>query len=469
MENQLLRKVHWKHLMMLIACFVSMIEAQAQSFDFMSDNEGSTIYYDVKGKNAIVVSGDTKYTGHISIPSVVSNGGVDYTVTEIGNFAFDECADLDSVTLPSSLESIGMYSFTKCTSLRTISIPNNVSSIGTYAFWGCVNIVSITLPSALKSLESHTFYECSNLKAIIIPYGVRSIGSNAFEGCRMMASISIPNSVNTIESFAFEGCSSLSSITLPDQLTSLEKYVFSDCSKLPSLVIPNSVTSIEEDAFMNCSGLKSISIPSSVEFIGDWAFTGCEAIQSVIVEIDNPFAIGNYVFERDVKKNAVLHVPYGLKSVYRETSGWDFANIEEEPQSNYNLVLWGKDGEKIATYALTNKPKIVFAQSEMIITSDNIDITHHNLSEFSKFTYENNTEDGIFNLLIENKYLFDGESLQFPSLKANSVISIYSLNGTCIINKTIQHAGTYAIPISYLQSGAYIIKVNGLTFKILKK
>ena len=469
MGNQLLRKVHWKHLMMLIVCLVSMIKAQAQNYDFISDNEGSTIYYDVKGKNAIVVSGDTKYTGNISIPSIVSNGGIDYTVTEIGSFAFNECADLESISLPSSLESIGMYSFTKCTSLRTISIPNNVSSIGTYAFWGCVNIVSITLPSALKSIESHTFYECRNLKTMTIPYGVRRIGSNAFEGCRMMASISIPNSVNTIESFAYDGCSSLSSLTLPDQLTSLEKYVFAGCSRLSSLVIPNSVTSIEEDAFMNCSGLKTISIPGSVEFIGDWAFTGCKTIQSVIVDIDNPFAIGNYVFERDVKKNAVLHVPYGLKSVYKETSGWDFVNIEEEPPSNYNLVLWGKNGEKIATYALTNKPKIVFAQSEITITSNNIDIKHQNLSDFSKFTYEDNTEDGIFNLLTEDKYLFDGESLQFPSLKANSVINVYSLNGTCVINKTTQQSGTYAIPISHLQSGVYIIKVNGLTFKILKK
>ena len=215
--------------------------------------------------------------------------------------------------------------------------------------------------------------------------------------------------------------------------------------------------------------MESIYIPGSVGRIGDWAFSECKAIQSVISEIDEPFAIGDYVFEREVKKRAILRVPYGLKTVYKETSGWDFLNIEEEPQSNYYLVLWGKNGEKIATYALTNKPKIVFAQSEIIITSNNIDIKHQNLSEFSKFTYENQIESGIFNLLTEDKYLFDGESLQFLSLKANSAISVYSLNGSCVINKMTQHSGSYAIPISHLQSGAYIIKVNGLTFKILKK
>jgi len=470
MKKLPLPKPHWQHLLLLFVCLASMGEARAQSYDFMSENEGSTIYYDVKEKTAIVVSGDNKYTGNISIPSRVSNGGIDYTVTEIGSFAFYECSDLESVTLPSSLESIGMYSFTKCTSLRTISIPNHVSSIGTYAFWGCVNIVSLTLPSALKSIESHTFYECRNLKSMTIPYGVRRIGSHAFEGCRMMANVSIPNSVNAIESFAFDGCSSLSSLTLPDQLTSLEMYVFSGCSRLTSLEIPNSVTSIEENAFMNCSGLKSISIPGSVEFIGDRAFTGCKAIQSVIVDIDNPFAIDSYVFERDVKKNAVLHVPYGLRSVYKETSGWDFANIEEEPQSNYNLVLWGKNGDKIATYALANKPKITFSQSELIITSTNIDVIHQNLSELSKFTYENDIENGIFNLLAEDKYYYyDGESLQFQELKVNTVISVYTLNGTCVLNRTTQQAGAYAIPLSRLHSGAYIIKVNGLTLKILKK
>ena len=91
------------------------------------------------------------------------------------------------------------------------------------------------------------------------------------------------------------------------------------------------------------------------------------------------------------------------------------------------------------------------------------------MSEFSKFTYENDTESGVFNLLTEDKYYYDGESLQFQELKANSVISVYTLNGTCVLNRTTQQAGTYAIPLSRLQSGAYIIKVNGLTFKILKK
>ena len=469
MKKHLLRKVHWKHLLLFFACLASINQVYAQYYDFMSDNDGVTIYYQIKGKSAVVVYGDKKYAGNISIPSSVTFDGKDYSVTEISSFAFEECVDLESIDFPQSLEFIGTYAFYGCTTLRSLSIPNKVENIGYNAFQGCSNINTISLPSSLKSIERNTFDGCRNLRAISIPYGVRRIGSCAFMNCRMMASVSIPNSVNTIESFAFEGCSSLSSLTLPDQLTSLEVYAFAGCSRLSSLVIPNSVTSIEEDAFMNCSGLKSISIPNSVEFIGDWAFTGCKSIQSVITEIDNPFAIGSYVFERDVKKNAVLHVPNGLKSVYKETSGWDFFNIEEELQSNFNLVLWGKDGEKIATYALSNKPKIIFSQTEMTILSENIEVRHQNLSELSRFTYENDTESGIFNLLTEDKYLFNGESVLFPSLKANSIICVYSLSGTCVINKTTQQSGTYAIPISHLQSGVYIIKVNSLTFKILKK
>lgn len=470
MEKLLLRKVQWKHLLIFFVCLMSVNQIHAQYYDFSADNDGVTIYYRIKGKNAIVVSGDNKYAGNVMIPSNVAFDGKDYSVTEISSFAFNGCVDLENIVLPPSLEAIGTYAFAKCTSLRTISIPNNVEAIGYNAFAGCSNINVITLPSSLRSIEHNTFDGCRNLRAIVIPYGVRRIGSNAFNGCRMMKSVSIPNSVNTIEAFAFNGCASITNLSLPDQLTSLEQYVFADCSGLSDVVIPVSVNTIENDAFMNCSGLKTILIPSSITYIGNWAFTGCKAIQSVTTEIDEPFAIGDYVFERDVKKNAVLHVPYGLKNIYSNTSGWDFSNIEEEPQPLFSLVLWGQNGRRMATYALKDKPKIKFLDSELIISSSSIDVEYHSINEISKFTYEDNSESGIFNILTnETMFKYNGEYLQFPFLKANTMVNVYSINGACIFNKTIHYSGTYAFPLSHLQTGVYLIKVDGVTFKVSKK
>ena len=54
----------------------------------------------------------------------------------IGGFAFDECANLESVVIPDGVENIMHFAFFDCTSLKSISIPNSVTEIGMYAL-GC--------------------------------------------------------------------------------------------------------------------------------------------------------------------------------------------------------------------------------------------------------------------------------------------------------------------------------------------
>ena len=51
--------------------------------------------------------GKSKYSGSISIPENVINGGVTYSVTSIENDAFYGCSGLTSITIPNSVTSIG--------------------------------------------------------------------------------------------------------------------------------------------------------------------------------------------------------------------------------------------------------------------------------------------------------------------------------------------------------------------------
>ena len=64
--------------------------------------------------SGIAISADT--SGSITIPSIV-NG---YTVTSIGDNAFQDCYKIKSVTIPSSVTSIGDFVFSGCNSIESI-------------------------------------------------------------------------------------------------------------------------------------------------------------------------------------------------------------------------------------------------------------------------------------------------------------------------------------------------------------
>ena len=142
-----------------------------------------------------------------------------------------------------------------------------------------------------------------------------------------------------------------------------------------------------------------------------------------------------------------------------------FAKAENNPTY---LVVWAKDGTKVA-YALAEKPKVTFTETDLVITAKGVEV-NYSLEYMARFTYEANDGSTIINLQTdESPFKFTGESLLFPALKASSTVSVYSLNGALVFKKTIRQNGEYAFPLSNLATGVYMINVNGLTYKIVKR
>lgn len=292
----------------------------------------------------------------------------------------------------------------------------------------------------------------------------------AFQGCRSMKELNLPNSINSIGSFAFKGCSNLDSIAFPEELTVLEKYVFPGCTKLRSAVLSDNISTIEDNAFSGCTSLSYLYIPNSVSYIGDWAFSSYKSVNEIHSEIYNPFAIGNYTFERNVKKSATLTIPHGTTNSYKTAYGWDFEMMVEKNVANYSVLLWGINGEILASYTSSMKPKVTFTESSLTVSSNNIDIEYFDLLNMSKITYQDDTNVGISNVKLDDtNFKMKSDILTFPKLKQNSSISIYTLNSTCLKRDTCPTEGSYKLDISNIGTGVYLVKVNGLTFKIYKK
>ena len=66
---------------------------------------------ETKEATVIQYKNDVKYSGKIVIPEIIEWDGANYSVTSIGNNAFNGCNDLVYVAIPNSVTSIGSAAF----------------------------------------------------------------------------------------------------------------------------------------------------------------------------------------------------------------------------------------------------------------------------------------------------------------------------------------------------------------------
>ena len=271
------------------------------------------------------------------------------------------------MTIPNSVTSIGNYAFDYCTGLTSVTIPNSVTTIGNCAFENCSRLTSVTIGNSVTTIGYYAFYNCSGLTSVTIPNSVTSIGGSAFHGCSGLTSVTIGNSVTTIGDLAFYNCSGLTSVTIPNSVEAIGYEAFSSTpwdSALPDgmnyvgLVAYKYKGYMPENTFITINeGTKGIAggafygnyttyrhirnlfIPSSVTNIGSSAFYYCN-VDSITCEAIEPPTINSNTFSN---YNSCLTVPYESSSSYHAAPYWrNFKNISFDWSTN--LLV---DGETI--------------------------------------------------------------------------------------------------------------------------
>lgn len=258
------------------------------------------------------------------------------SITEIGDYAFEDSESLQSVTLPKGLTSIPIFMFEGCSSLASIAIPDSVTYIGNSAFAYCTSLTSVELPENLTSIDSDAFSNCTSLASIDIPRNVSSIADHVFENCKALESITLPDGLTTIESFTFNNCTSLESVQFPSTLITISGSAFSNCGSLEVVDIPSGVTTIGADAFRNCTALSSITLPENVTNIGAQAFGGCSSMIGITVLSTTPPALSETAFS-DCNAIRMICVPASVLSEYKTADGW--TSFADKLEGVYKLTV----------------------------------------------------------------------------------------------------------------------------------
>lgn len=208
-------------------------------------------------------------------------------------------------------------------------IPDNVTEIGDFAFQICSSLTSITIPDSVTKIGAYAFRYCDGLTTVYIPNSVTIIGESAFESCSSLTSVDIPDSVTEIGAKAFMQCDGLTSITISNSVTEIAEGTFNHCEKLTSVTIPNSVTEIGMGAFSGCRELASINIPSGVKHMLANTFSFCSKLKTIYNQNPVPQSVDEHSIST-IPRDATIYVPKGSASDYSSANYWKrFSDIRE--------------------------------------------------------------------------------------------------------------------------------------------
>ena len=256
----------------------------------------------------------------------------------IEDWSFNNCPQLESLTIGDGITAIGEYAFYECRKLRNVTIGRGIKSIGNNAFYGCgVTDLTVNAPVAPRLgkdvfFDDYSYFEPSKAN-LTFPEGANYFNAdwmryctyanmdhyfwgdvewfeddkgNAFAyGHNNAALTSCPNnikklyidgSISTIESEVCYWMESLEEVHINSTVScSIGERAFEHCTNLKSVHMSGSITSIGDYAFNECELLKKIYFSESLTSIGNYAFYNCGSLK-------NPFlpkslnTIGNYAF-----------------------------------------------------------------------------------------------------------------------------------------------------------------------------
>lgn len=373
-----------KGLLLLLAFAFMATVTNAQ--DGLKREEGFFWKYDDVNKTATVISserwhwhGDQLalnnchcYRDDVVIPEKAPNG---YTVTGIGEGAFNCCDSLKSIKLPSTLKTIGVLAFQLCTELKEIRIPASVEVLESGCFMGSgiercyiedssspitiwdggfvygslfmgipgLKYVYVGRDFTVRNLSAEEtggpmglFYQ-TTVEDVEFGPKVTRLHTGEFFQAQNVKNVNVGN-VAEIPDQCFGECSTLVLVVINhEKLTAIGNYAFNHAYATGvnlDLSIYTKLKTIGEGAFMEAN-IMSATIPASVESVGENAFAFNPSLSNMSMRsltclaVVPPTTTNGGPVSEDMYTTCKLYVPEGCTDAYKAATGWkNFFSVE---------------------------------------------------------------------------------------------------------------------------------------------
>lgn len=242
-------------------------------------------------------------TGSFDIPS---------TVTRINQYAYENCSQLENLTLPAGLIEIGYSAFQNCDSIESVTIPEGVSSLTSDVFRGCDALESVQLPASLTSLASdRAFIYTPSLSSITVAAGNTHYAS--VDGV-------LYNAEKTTL-LTFPAAKDALTHSFPVTLESLNDYAFSGYQG-ESIVVPEGVTTMGYGVFIAIEST-TLTFPSTITSIGSQLAVNSNKLATIIINATTAPSLGQFApFGRSNAAGLQVKVPASSVSDYESASDW---------------------------------------------------------------------------------------------------------------------------------------------------
>ncbi len=118
-------------------------------------------------------------------------------------------------------------------------------------------------------------------------------------------------------------------------------------------------------------------------------------------------------------------------------------------------------------YLIDKNTKVRMEKPNLVIETEGATLSY-DLEKMGQLRYGRRlVTDGISEAASDKPFSFDNETLYFEQLPENSLIEVYTVDGKQTTSRLC--SGSTQIPLRALSRGAYVVKVNNSTYKIVKR